>query len=68
MIKKIENRKYICTVDGFLGRMGKHSALCGRVSLYLSKCMAHGNKKCIHKVKQDLAIQEEACRVVQKRI
>ena len=42
--------EYKCRVDGVLGKVGKAFALCGKAGVN-SKCAAHGNFKCEHKMK-----------------
>ena len=42
---------YSCKVNGNLGRVGKYGAVCGKVKCGdESRCGAHGNFKCKHKV------------------
>lgn len=49
---KIGNITYKCKVDGVLGKVGKYSAICGKIKCGDdSICGAHGNKKCEHKVR-----------------
>ena len=43
---------YLCSVGGYLGKIGNQVAICGKISVGESnRCGAHGNKKCQHKAK-----------------
>ena len=44
----MKKQKPNCAVDGDLGRVWGHFAMCAYVSIG-GKCGAHGNKKCEHK-------------------
>ena len=53
MRDKVIAVKYICASAGELS----DKSMCGHASVYFDKqghrCMAHGNKKCIHKCKKE---------------
>ena len=49
---------YQCKVEGYLGRVGKYSAICGKHKVS-GGCGAHGNTKCEHKVKANQPTNEE---------
>lgn len=41
-----------CSVNGSLGKVGKYFAICPHISFGDSSlCTAHGNTKCVHKIK-----------------
>ena len=40
---------YTCAVNGITGKVGKYSAMCGKIRVNGNQCGAHGNMKCEHK-------------------
>lgn len=53
---------YKCAVNGDLGRVGKYGAICAK-SNARGGCGAHGNTKCIHKIKSEVEKNEKATKV-----
>lgn len=50
---KLKNRP-LCGVNGIVVKFGGLSGICGSVSVgEPAYCMAHGNTKCKHKIKQN---------------
>lgn len=47
---------YKCKVNGIVGRMGKALACCPKIKCGSeSLCGAHGNTKCVYKVKREVS-------------
>lgn len=57
MGKKIRDTK--CAVNGCF-KFGKISGICGKFSLHGEFCMAHGSKKCEHKIPVKIVEEEKS--------